>query len=135
MTDYSKYVLKEPRGQIERDGKIIFDGILCYPKDLGTACQFHYSVVHEAHVNEATPHIHDFPIVMSFIGSNPSNIYDFDAEIEFTIGGQKQVITATSVITVPPGTPHCPLVFKRIGKPVVFVEIMLTNEYKRREVI
>lgn len=131
-SNYAKCVLTEPRGQIERDGKVIFDGILCYPKDLGTACQFHYSIVNEAHINEATPHIHDFPIVMSFIGSNPADIYDFDAEIEFTIGGEKQVITKASVISVPPGTAHCPLVFKRIGKPVVFVEIMLTTKYERR---
>ncbi len=129
---YAKCVIKEPRGQIEENGKVIFDGIFCKPQELGTSCQMLYSIVTQPHVNEAKPHIHDFPIVMSFIGTNPADIYDFDAEIEFTIGGEKQVITTTSVISVPAGTPHCPLVFKRVGKPLVFLEVMLTDEYKRR---
>jgi hypothetical protein len=132
---YAKYVFKEPRGQIERDGEVIFDGIFMKPEMLGTKCQMLYSIVDHAHINEAAPHIHDFPIIMSFIGTNPQNIYDFDAEIEFSIGGEKQVITATSVISVPAGIAHCPLVFKRVGKPIVFLEIMLTDKYARRAVI
>jgi hypothetical protein len=131
---YAKHVITEPHGQIERDGEILFDGIFLKPQQLGTKCQLLYSIVTKAHINEATPHIHDFPIVMSFIGANPQNIYDFDAEIEFTLGGEKQTITKTSTISVPAGLAHCPLVFKRIGKPVVFLEIMLTDEYTRREV-
>jgi hypothetical protein len=130
---YAKCVHKEPRGKIERDGEVLFDGIFAKPELLGTKCQLLYSIVTKAHINEATPHIHDFPIVMSFIGANPKDIYDFDAEIEFTIGGEKQTITSTSVVSVPAGTAHCPLVFKRVGKPLVFLEIMLTDNYSRRE--
>jgi hypothetical protein len=129
---YAKYVFKEPRGQIEQEGKVIFDGIFAKPAMLGTKCQMLYSIVTHAHVNEATPHIHDFPVILSFIGANPDNIYDFDAEIEFSLGGEKQTITATSVVSVPAGLAHCPLVFKRVTKPVVFLEIMLTDNYARR---
>jgi hypothetical protein len=132
---YGKYVFKEPRGQIERDGEIIFEGIFMKPEILGTKCQLLYSIVTKAHVNEAAAHIHDFPIIMSFIGTNPRDIYDFDAEIEFSIGGEKQVITSTSVISVPAGTAHCPLIFKRVGKPLVFLEVMLTDNYARRAVV
>jgi hypothetical protein len=131
---YAKQVLREPRAQLERDGKVIFEGIMAKPEQLGTKCQLLYSIVKKAHVNEATPHIHDFPIVMSFIGANPQDIYDFDADIEFYIGGEKQLINATSVVSVPAGVAHCPLIFKRIGKPVVFLEVMLTDNYARREV-
>ncbi len=125
-------VFTEPRGQIEQEGKIIFDGIFLKPEQLNMKIQFLYSVVDHAHVNEAVPHIHDFPVIMSFIGTNPQNIYDFDAEIEFTVDGQKQVITKASTVAVQPGTAHCPLIFKRIGKPVVFLEMMLTDNYARR---
>ena len=129
---YGKYVFKNPRGQIERDGKVIFDGIFMQPQVLGTKCQMLYSIVTKAHVNEAAPHIHDFPIIMSFIGTNPKDIYDFDAEIEFSIGGEKQVITTAAVISVPAGLDHCPLIFKKVNKPIVFLEIMLTDKYARR---
>ena len=131
---YAKYVLKEPKGKIERDGEVIFEGIIAKPEQLGTKCQQLYSIVTRAHVNEATPHIHDFPIILSFIGTNPENIYDFDAEIEFYLGGEKQVITSTSVVPVPAGLSHCPLIFKRVGKPIAFLEIQLTDKYARREV-
>jgi len=119
-------------GKLERDGKVVFEGILGLPEKLGTKCQLLYSIVTKAHVNEATPHIHDFPIVMSFIGANPENINDFDAEIEFYLGGEKQVITTTAIVSVPPGLAHCPLIFKRVGKPIVFLEVMLTDHYARR---
>jgi hypothetical protein len=131
-SQYAKCVTRNPRGQIKHDGKVIFDGIFMKPEMLGTKCQMLYSIVSKAHVNEATPHIHDFPIVMSFIGTNPQDIYDFDAEIEFTIGGEKQVITSTAVVSVPAGIAHCPLIFKRVGKPLAFMEIMLTDKYSRR---
>ena len=131
---YARHVLREPKGKLERDGQVFFDGIMATPQQLGTKCQLLYSIVTKAHVNEATPHIHDFPIVMSFIGANPDNIHDFDAEIEFYLGGEKQVITTTAIVSVPAGLAHCPLIFKRIGKPVVFLEVMLTDNYVRREV-
>lgn len=131
---YSHLVKVNPRGQIERDGSIIFDGIFGKPEELGASCQLLYSIVTREHVNEATPHYHKFPIIMGFIGSDSKDIYDFDAEIEFYIDGEKQIITNTSIVTVPPETPHCPLIFKRIGKPVVFLEVHLTDKYERFEV-
>ena len=132
-SEYAKYVLKEPRDQIERDGQIIFDGIMATPEMLGQKCQMLYSVVTKAHVNEATPHYHKFPIILSFAGTNPNDIFDFDAEIEFYLGGEKQVITTAAVVAVPPETSHCPLIFKRVGKPIAFMEIHLTDKYVRYE--
>jgi hypothetical protein len=134
VSRYSKHILKEPFGTLERDGKVVFDGFLATPDQLNTRLQLLYSIVTKAHVNEATPHVHDFPIVMSFIGGDSKNIKDFDAEIEFYLGGEKQVITTPAMVSVPAGLAHCPLIFKRIGKPIVFLECMLTDRYERREV-
>ncbi len=133
-SQYAKHILRQPVGQLERDGKVVFNGILGLPEKLNTKCQLLYSIVTKAHVNEATPHMHKFPIVMSFIGANPANINDFDAEIEFYLGGERQTITTTAIVSVPPGLAHCPLIFKRIGKPIVFLEVMLTDQYERFEV-
>ena len=69
---------------------------------------------------------------MCFFGSNPLDLYDFDAEIEFYLGGEKQIINVPSIVTVPAGLIHCPLIFKRIGKPVMWVEVMLTSHYDRK---
>lgn len=130
---YDKYVLREPLGTLSRDGKVVFNGFMGLPQQLNTNLQLLYSIVTKAHINEATPHVHEFPIVMSFIGGDSKNIKDFDAEIDFYINGEKQTITTTAIVSIPAGTPHCPLVFKRIGKPIVFLECMLTGNYERKE--
>jgi hypothetical protein len=131
-SQYAKYILREPKGQLH-DGTV-FDGFLATPEKLGVDCQILFSTIIKANLegDESEPHKHDFPHVMCFFGSNPLDLYDFDAEIEFYLGGEKQVIDAPSIITVPAGLVHCPLIFKRIGKPVMWVEVMLTSHYDRK---
>jgi hypothetical protein len=132
VSEYGKHIIKEPYRQLERDGKIIFEGYHCEPQELGAPCQYLYSVVDTAHVNEATPHLHRFPVIMNFFGAG-ENVRDFDAEIWFYLGGERQVITAPSTISIPAGLAHCPLIFKRVDKPVAWIEIMLTDGYEREE--
>ena len=128
---YSKYILKTPKGELH-DGTV-FGGFLASPDKLGVDCQILYSVITEADPkgDEMKPHVHTFPHVMCFFGSNPFDKYDFDADIEFYMEGEKQIIDTPSIVTVPAGLSHCPLVFRRIGKPVTWVEVMLTSHYDR----
>lgn len=129
---YARYLLKRPKGELH-DGTP-FPGFLATPEQLGVDCQVLYSTITEPSTSDdkPTPHKHDFPHVMGFFGSNPLDINEFDAEIEFYLDGEKQLIDAPALITVPTGLVHCPLVFRRIGKPVVWVEIMLTSHYERK---
>jgi hypothetical protein len=131
-SEYAKYILKEPKGQLH-DGTL-FEGFLASPEKLGVDCQILFSSITEADPtgNETEPHMHDFPHVMCFFGSNPFDKYDFDADIEFYMGGEKQIINTPSIVTVPAGLVHCPLIFRRIGKPVMWVEVMLTSHYGRK---
>ena len=131
-SEYAKYILREPKGQLH-DGTE-FHGFLASPEKLGLDCQILFSSIIEAtrEGDEPEPHVHDFPHVLCFFGSNPLDLYDFDAEIEFYMGGEKQIIDAPSIITVPAGLTHCPLIFKRIGKPVMWVEVFLTSHYDRK---
>ena len=129
---YARYLLKRPKGELH-DGTP-FPGFLATPEQLGVDCQVLYSTITEPSISDdkPAPHKHDFPHVMGFFGSNPLDINEFDAEIEFYLDGEKQLIDAPALITVPTGLVHCPLVFRRIGKPVVWVEIMLTSHYERK---
>ena len=74
-------------------------------------------------------HTHDFDQFIYFIGGDPKNITDFDAEIEMTIGeGDKLVkhsINHPVCIFIPAGTPHCPLNIKKVGKPITYMDIVL----------
>ena len=79
------------------------------------------------------PHQHEFAQYLSFFSANPDNPRDFDAEIEVTLGEEqeKHIVTCPTSIYVPAGMFHGPLNFARIGRPVLFLDIALTGEYKR----
>lgn len=128
---YSKYIIKTPKGKLHTGE--LFEGFLASPDKLGVDCQILYSVITEADLegDETEPHVHDFSHVMCFFGSNPFDKYDFDADIEFYMGGEMQIINTPAMVTVPAGLSHCPLIFRRIGKPVTWVEVMLTSGYSR----
>jgi len=80
-------------------------------------------------VNE--PHSHDFDQFLHFYGGNSRDITEFDAVIEMSLGeeGEKHIITEPTVLYIPGGMIHCPLNFKVINKPVIFMNVALTPEY------
>lgn len=69
------------------------------------------------------PHKHMEDEYLIF-GTETMNGKDWDAEIEITIGlgdeAETFVIDRPATVFIPAGTWHCPLNFKRIGKPVYF---------------
>lgn len=84
-----------------------------------------FSVVLAANVMEV-PHTHHARgEYLWFIGSNLNDPFDFDAEITIELGWDPDnmetlTLTKPSVVRVPPTMWHCPINFKRIGKPVAF---------------
>jgi hypothetical protein len=81
---------------------------------------------------EPEPHYHDFDQFLNFYGGNPLDIKDFGAEVELTIEGEKHIITKTTVVHIPKGTVHCPLYFKNVKSPIIFMNCALTPEYGRK---
>ena len=81
------------------------------------------------------PHTHPFDEVWLFLGGDQSNIKDFQAEVEVYLGeeGEKHIITAMTVLEIPRGLVHCPLIFKKIDKPILFVNFPLTPKYTRTD--
>jgi len=64
-----------------------------------------------------------------FLGASFPNVFDFDAHIEFTIGkgeeAETYVIDKPTIIRIPAGMYHCPLNFKEVNKPVLFLATLL----------
>jgi len=95
-----------------------------------------FSVVLAPNVMEV-PHIHHAnDEYLWFTGSDLSNFFDFDAEIEIYLGWdpdhlEKIVITEPTVIRVPPHLWHCPINFKRIGKPVGFLPVYPDGDWSK----
>ncbi|MGB9919708.1 MAG: hypothetical protein ACPLPT_03090 [Moorellales bacterium] len=71
------------------------------------------------------PHAHDFDQFLCFIGGDPANFYDFQAEVEITLGDEKHLITSTAIVWVPRGLMHCPIEVRNIRKPILFMHISL----------
>ena len=73
-------------------------------------------------------HIRDEYLI--FLGASFPNVFDFDAKIEFTLGkgeeAETYLITQPTVIRVPAGIYHCPLNFKEVNKPVLFLATLFT---------
>jgi hypothetical protein len=73
-------------------------------------------------------HKHDFDQFLMFFGGDPNNFLEFDAEVELTLDGQINLITYACWVFIPKGLMHCPLIIKRVGKPIIFCDARLTKE-------
>lgn len=75
-------------------------------------------------------HRHAKDEYLVFLGASFPNLFDFDAKIEFTLGkgdeAETFTITRPTIIRIPAGEYHCPLNFKEVNKPVLFLATLFT---------
>jgi len=76
--------------------------------------------------------VHDFDQFLWFIGGDPTNVRDFGAEVELSLGEEqrKHVIDSTSIVYIPKGLVHCPLHYKNVKKPFVVLDMSMTPKYE-----
>ena len=77
-----------------------------------------------------TSHSHKEPEIIGFFGSDPDNPFDLGGEVEFWLEDEKYLLTKTSMIFVPPGMEHCPLVLHRVDRPIFHFTTVTSGEYK-----
>ncbi len=82
-------------------------------------------------------HKHDFPQYITFLGGDITNLVDLGGEIEVTLSEdgihrEKHIITRASTIYLPPGLYHGPLVFKKVTKPILFIDLYFSRNYERK---
>jgi hypothetical protein len=75
----------------------------------------------------APSHKHPFDQWIFLIGES-KNFVDFDADIELELDKKVYKINYPCYVFIPKGTYHCPLVVKRVGKPLIFIDARLTKE-------
>lgn len=109
-----------------------FPGNMVMPN---TKINFGFSVATKAEYMEV-PHIHDaVEEYLIFTGADLTDMFgSFDAEVEVWLGDDPQrmekiTITSPTIIRVPPFLWHCPINFKRVGKPVSFVPMYLDGSW------
>lgn len=93
-----------------------------------------YNCVSEPFLMIDKPHKHEYDQYLVFIGGNPRNIKDFQAEVELFLGeeNEKCVINKTTIVYIPPGLVHCPLNFIKVDSPVIFMDIYGGTDYQQK---
>jgi len=81
-------------------------------------------------------HKHDFSEMIYFSGIGaPADDTEADrvlsGEIEIWIGDEKHIITKTSVIFIPKGLMHGPIIYRRVNKPILEVRVADSPKYTR----
>jgi quercetin dioxygenase-like cupin family protein len=79
------------------------------------------------------PHTHDTDEIIGFFGSDPQNPHDLGGEIEIWIEGEKQIITKSAMIFVPAGMSHCPLILRRVDRPIFHFTVVTAPRYIKQE--
>jgi hypothetical protein len=77
-------------------------------------------------------HGHDFHETLAFLSSDPKNPRELGAEVSVCLGEEmeKHTFNTPTIISMPPGLKHCPLLVDKVTKPVVFLEISATKAFK-----
>ncbi len=65
------------------------------------------------------PHVHPYAECLVFVGLDSAKLNYLGAEIEISIGEEQETYTfdEATVVIIPAGVPHCPLVTKRMFSP------------------
>jgi hypothetical protein len=133
-TKYSKYLLAEPglrrkafNPKIVKPKAVLQSGTHFNAGNI-TIC---WECVSQPMVMDPIPHSHDYDEYLSWMGGNAEDVFDFDAEIDIFLGeeGEKHIINKSTVLYLPAGLVHCPINYKRIGKPILFNVIAYDPAY------
>ena len=80
------------------------------------------------------PHRHKHDEYLVFLGGYFPNVFDFDADIELTLGkegvdAEVYHICKPTIVRIPADVYHCPLNFKRVVKPVFFQAALMEGMF------
>jgi hypothetical protein len=127
-TKYGKYIL---RNAFKKHHQL--EGLSANGDEMEADCILTHHVFYKPELVLKQSHYHDdFMQILCFLGTNPMDVRDFGgAVIELYLGKEeeKHIIDSPVIVPLPKGMPHGPLNFKKIPKPVIFLEIMLTRKY------
>ena len=123
---YGKYVIKEPYAKYHQ-----LENVTVSPKQLMADCIITHQVFYKPEVIIDWPHKHDFVEIIGCLGTNPMDCREFDAEIEWCLGEEREPhrINVPTVVSMAKGLYHGPIEIKKINKPFIFLEVMLTSGY------
>jgi hypothetical protein len=82
---------------------------------------------------EDKPHAHNSDEIIGFFGNDPDHPHDLGGEIEIWMEDEKHVITKSALLFVPAGMKHCPLILKRVDRPIFHFTTVPHGRYLKNE--
>lgn len=79
------------------------------------------------------PHTHDHDEIIGFFSNDAQNPYELGGEIEMWLEDDKQIITKSCMIFVPAGMKHCPLILRRVDRPIFHFTAVMAGRYVKKE--
>ena len=93
-----------------------------------------FQIVVKPYFLDRIPHRHSTDEFLIFLGASYPSVFDFDAKIEFTLGkdddAETVLITKPTIVRIPAGVYHCPLNFKEVNKPILFLATLFTPMFE-----
>jgi mannose-6-phosphate isomerase-like protein (cupin superfamily) len=136
-TKYGQYVIEAPTfvddRQSKHQQKVTFRDNKPWSDWRDINFSVNYRCITEPIIMAMEPHEHDHEQFLFFLGGNPEDVKDLGAEIEVTLGEEeeKHIVKTASIVRIPKGLRHGPFNFKRVDKPIVFMNVTLSPEYSR----
>lgn len=83
---------------------------------------------------ENVPHVHkDDDEIIGFFGSNPDDPWDLCGEIEIWLNDEQYILNRSAMIFVPAGMKHCPLILRRVDRPIFHFTTVPGKQYIKNE--
>ena len=82
---------------------------------------------------ESRPHVHETDEIIGFFGNNPDDPWDLGGEVEIWLENDRHIITKSALIFVPAGMKHCPLVLRRVDRPIFHFTTVTGHKYEKTE--
>ena len=97
----------------------------------------YWKCVDKPYTDESEPHRHEFDQYLVFLGGDPHDMLNLGGEIELTLSedgkhSEKHVFTTYTTVFIKAGLFHCPLVFKKVTKPIIFYDYISRLSYARK---
>jgi hypothetical protein len=74
-------------------------------------------------------HTHDPAEIIGFFSGDPDNPRELGGEVEFWIEDEQHLITRSCLIFVPGGMRHCPLILRRVDRPIFHFSTVCSGQY------
>jgi hypothetical protein len=134
---YSKYVITELKTPAFRPGfnemyrqfatRILWMDTNIVPGAFQMNCSWYLKP--STHAGE--PHKHDVNEIIGFFSNESKNPYELGGEIEMWLEDEQFLLTKTTMIFVPAGMMHCPLIIRRVDRPIFHFSVVTGGTYQQ----